>query len=119
MDEGTERSAPAAEPGRGGVLAAPPRTPTDRLRGRRGKRMAAPPIGGSRGGTGGGALGWALLAVAVAPLVAVLAPLAAPAVAQRFGSPGMPNVGPPEAALFPDLAALQDRLEEQGWLVRG
>ncbi len=31
----------------------------------------------------------------------------------------MPNVGPPEAALFPDLAALQNRLEDQGWMVRG
>ena len=47
--------------------------------------------------------------------------LAAPAAAQtgRFGSAGMPNQGPPEAALFPDLAALQDRLEDQGWMVRG
>jgi high affinity Mn2+ porin len=37
----------------------------------------------------------------------------------RFGSAGVPNIGPPEAALFPDLAALQDRLEDQGWMVRG
>ncbi|MBX6741610.1 MAG: carbohydrate porin [Acetobacteraceae bacterium] len=36
-----------------------------------------------------------------------------------FNSPGVANVGPSEAALFPGLAALQDRLEEQGWLVRG
>jgi high affinity Mn2+ porin len=35
------------------------------------------------------------------------------------GSPGVPNLGPPEDALFPGPAALQDRLEEQGWLVRG
>ena len=43
-----------------------------------------------------------------------------PAAAQMgFGSPGVPNIGPPEDALFPDLAAMQDRLEEQGWLVRG
>lgn len=59
---------------------------------------------------------WPLAAGAAAFLAA--AP-AAPTAAQGFGSPGLPNVGPPEAALFPDLAALQDRLEEQGWLVRG
>ncbi len=47
--------------------------------------------------------------------------LTLPAAAQtgRFGSAGVSNVGPPELALFPGLAALQDRLEEQGWLVRG
>ncbi len=47
--------------------------------------------------------------------------LALPAAAQtgRFGSAGLPNVGTPEEALFPRLAALQDRLEEQGWMVRG
>jgi high affinity Mn2+ porin len=56
---------------------------------------------------------------ATALIAATLAPLAGPAVAQGFGSPGVPNIGPPEAALFPDLAALQDRLEEQGWLLRG
>jgi high affinity Mn2+ porin len=39
--------------------------------------------------------------------------------AQGYGSAGVANIGPPEAALFPDLAALQDRLEAQGWLVRG
>ncbi|HYZ31518.1 MAG TPA: carbohydrate porin [Crenalkalicoccus sp.] len=39
--------------------------------------------------------------------------------AQGFGSPAVPNVGPPSEALFPSLAALQDRLEEAGWLVRG
>jgi high affinity Mn2+ porin len=42
-----------------------------------------------------------------------------PAAAQGFGSSAVANVGPPEAALFPDLAALQDRLEQQGWLLRG
>lgn len=44
-----------------------------------------------------------------------------PAAAQtgRFGSAASANLGPPEAALFPSLAALQDRLEEQGWMVRG
>jgi high affinity Mn2+ porin len=31
----------------------------------------------------------------------------------------VPNVGPPEDALIPSFAAGQDRLEEQGWLVRG
>ena len=59
------------------------------------------------------AVGLAALAVLLA-----LAPARAPR-AQGFGSAGVANVGPPEAALFPDLAALQDRLEAQGWLVRG
>jgi len=55
------------------------------------------------------------------PVLAALALLSLPAAAQtgRFGSVAVPNIGPPEAALFPDLAALQDRLEEQGWMVRG
>ena len=39
--------------------------------------------------------------------------------AQGFGSVAVANVGPPADALFPDLAALQDRLEAQGWLLRG
>ncbi len=39
--------------------------------------------------------------------------------AQGYGSAAVANIGPPEAALFPDLAALQDRLEEQGWMLRG
>ena len=39
--------------------------------------------------------------------------------AQGYGSAGVANIGPPEAALFPDLAAMQDRLEQQGWLLRG
>jgi len=44
----------------------------------------------------------------------------APAVAQSFfNSPGVPNLGPPGEALLPGLAALQDRLDEQGWLLRG
>ena len=47
------------------------------------------------------------------------APSGPPAAAQGFGSPGVPNVGPPEAALFPDLVTLQDRMEEQGWLMGG
>jgi high affinity Mn2+ porin len=53
--------------------------------------------------------------------VALLCAAALPADAQtgRFQSPGVPNVGPPEMALFPGLAALQDRLEEDGWLIRG
>ncbi|WP_149536218.1 carbohydrate porin [Siccirubricoccus phaeus] len=55
-------------------------------------------------------LGW----VALAPVLA-----AAPAAAQGYGSAAVANVGPPEDALFPDLAALQDRLEEQGWMLRG
>lgn len=42
-----------------------------------------------------------------------------PAAAQGFGSAAVQNLGPPEAALFPSLAALQDRLENQGWLLRG
>ena len=36
-----------------------------------------------------------------------------------LGSPGVANVGRPEDALIPSLAAKQDRLEEQGWIVRG
>ena len=71
--------------------------------------------GAFRGVRGSASGLWAL----VATLLALFAPIG-PAVAQGgFGSPGVPNVGPPEAALFPDLAALQDRLEEQGWIVRG
>lgn len=57
-------------------------------------------------------LGAALFALAVLPA-------AGGAAAQGYGSPGVPNVGPPEAALLPGLAALQDRLEDQGWLLRG
>ncbi|MBD0274827.1 MAG: carbohydrate porin, partial [Acetobacteraceae bacterium] len=58
-----------------------------------------------------------MLALLAAPL---LVSPAGPAAAQGgFGSPAIPNIGAPEEALFPDLAALQDRLEEQGWIVRG
>ncbi len=55
------------------------------------------------------------------PSLAMVLLLSLPAAAQtgRFGSVAVPNIGPPEAALFPDLAALQDRLEEQGWMIRG
>jgi high affinity Mn2+ porin len=45
--------------------------------------------------------------------------LPAAAWAQGFGSVAVPNVGSPSEALFPDIAALQDRLEQQGWLLRG
>jgi len=60
----------------------------------------------------------ALLLAAPLGLALVLAS-AVPALAQRgLGSPGA--VSPPGApALFPDLAALQDRLEAQGWLLHG
>ncbi len=55
----------------------------------------------------------------LAAVLAFAAPTGPAAAQGGFGSPGVPNVGPPEAALFPDLAALQDRLEERGWIVRG
>lgn len=56
----------------------------------------------------------------LAGLAASLLLSAAPAQAQSFfNSPGVPNLGPPGEALLPDLAALQDRLDEQGWLLRG
>lgn len=59
-------------------------------------------------------------AVAAALLAALLGALpAGRAHAQGFGSPAVANVGPPSESLFPDLAALQDRLEKQGWMVRG
>src|SRR4051812_5416587 len=45
--------------------------------------------------------------------------MAGSAHAQGFGSAAVANVGPPELALFPSAAALQDRLEEQGWMLRG
>lgn len=60
-----------------------------------------------------------LLLGALAGAVLALLSLAGPAGAQGYGSAAVANVGPPEAALFPDLAALQDRLEEQGWMLRG
>lgn len=34
-------------------------------------------------------------------------------------SPGLANTGPPAAALFPEIAAWHDRLEQEGWLLRG
>ncbi|MCO6417886.1 carbohydrate porin [Siccirubricoccus sp. KC 17139] len=43
----------------------------------------------------------------------------APAAAQGYGSAAVANVGLPDDALLPNLAALQDRLEEQGWMLRG
>jgi high affinity Mn2+ porin len=61
----------------------------------------------------------ARLSLAALIAAGLLAAAPRPAAAQGFGSPGVANVGPPELALFPDLAALQDRLEEQGWLIRG
>jgi high affinity Mn2+ porin len=51
-------------------------------------------------------------------VLSVLFPTLAPA-QSFYQSPGVPNLGPPEDALLPDLAALQDRLDEQGWLFRG
>ncbi|MDN3562838.1 carbohydrate porin [Paeniroseomonas aquatica] len=51
--------------------------------------------------------------------VSFLLTVAAVAQTGRFGSAGTPNLGPPEAALFPNLAAQQDKLEEEGWIVRG
>ena len=51
-------------------------------------------------------------------LIRLVVPIGS-ASAQGFGSPGVQNIGPPEDALFPGFAALQDRLEEQGWLLRG
>ncbi len=52
-------------------------------------------------------------------LLAFAAPAPAAAQTGRFGAAGAPNVGPPEAALWPEAAALQDRLEDRGWMVRG
>jgi high affinity Mn2+ porin len=51
--------------------------------------------------------------------LALLPPAIGPAAAQDYGSAAVANVGPPEDALFPGLAALQDRLENQGWMLRG
>lgn len=59
----------------------------------------------------------------IALLTLLLLPGLAPGVAMaqtgRYGSAGTPNVGPAEEALIPSLAARQDRLEEEGWLIRG
>ncbi|SDB71187.1 carbohydrate porin [Belnapia rosea] len=60
-----------------------------------------------------------LAGAALALAAPAFASLAGPAAAQGYGSAAVANIGPPEAALFPDLAALQDRLEDEGWLLRG
>ncbi|MBS7811920.1 carbohydrate porin [Roseococcus pinisoli] len=52
-------------------------------------------------------------------LALLLLPGLAAAQTGRFNSAGTPNIGHPEEALFPSLAAMQDRLEEQGWMIRG
>jgi high affinity Mn2+ porin len=54
-------------------------------------------------------------------LLALICLISLPAHAQtgRYGNAGMPNAGPAEEAIIPSLADLQDRLEQQGWLVRG
>ena len=55
----------------------------------------------------------------LAILLILLTPGLAAAQTGRFGSVGTPNIGAPEEALIPSLAAKQDRLEEQGWMIRG
>lgn len=55
----------------------------------------------------------------LAILTLLLLPGLAAAQTGRYGSVGTPNIGPPEDALIPSLAAKQDRLEEQGWMIRG
>lgn len=52
-------------------------------------------------------------------LTALLLPTLATAQTGRFRSSGTPNIGAPEEALVPSLAATQDRLEELGWMIRG
>jgi high affinity Mn2+ porin len=56
-------------------------------------------------------------------LIAILTVLLLPGLAWaqtgRYGSVGTPNIGAPEEALIPSLAAKQDRLEELGWMIRG
>jgi high affinity Mn2+ porin len=60
------------------------------------------------------------LAILTALLLPVLLwPGLASAQTGRYGSVGTPNIGPPEEALIPSLAAKQDRLEELGWMIRG
>ncbi|MBY0335207.1 MAG: carbohydrate porin [Acetobacteraceae bacterium] len=54
-----------------------------------------------------------------AALLTLLAVVPASAQTGRFQSPGVPNIGPPEDALLPRLAEWQDRLEDQGWIIRG
>ncbi|WP_424811980.1 carbohydrate porin [Roseococcus sp. YIM B11640] len=55
----------------------------------------------------------------LALLLMLLCPAVAGAQTGRYGSGGVANIGPPEDALIPRAAELQDRLEEQGWLLRG
>jgi high affinity Mn2+ porin len=52
-------------------------------------------------------------------LMLLMLPGLAAAQTGRFNAAGTPNLGPPEEAMIPELAAKQDRLEEQGWLIRG
>ncbi len=52
-------------------------------------------------------------------LFLMMLPALALAQTGRFQSGGVPNVGAPEEALIPSLAAKQDRLEELGWMIRG
>ncbi|UPY34992.1 carbohydrate porin [Sediminicoccus sp. KRV36] len=52
-------------------------------------------------------------------MLILLLPGFATAQTGRFGSAGTPNIGPPDDALIPSLAAKQDRLEELGWMIRG
>ena len=55
----------------------------------------------------------------IIPLAVWLPVMPAAAQTAHFGSAASANLGPPEAALVPSLAALQDQLEEQGWMIRG
>jgi high affinity Mn2+ porin len=55
----------------------------------------------------------------LAILTILLLPGLASAQTGRYGSVGTPNIGAPEEALIPSLAAKQDRLEELGWMIRG
>ncbi|MDB5411778.1 MAG: carbohydrate porin [Rubritepida sp.] len=55
----------------------------------------------------------------VLTLLLLLIPGLATAQTGRFGSVGTANIGGPEEALIPSLAARQDELEEQGWIFRG
>ena len=52
-------------------------------------------------------------------LLLLMLPGLAQAQTGRYGSAGTPNIGDPEEALIPSLAAKQDRLEELGWMIRG
>ena len=59
------------------------------------------------------------LAILTILLLPGLAPGVAMAQTGRYGSAGTPNIGEPSEALIPSFAAKQDRLEEQGWIIRG